>query len=194
VERERGREWRKRIKPFFLGGVGESESATTCVEVLRRRITERAGSFISLGPLSYSFFESREDWRDGAEICGGMGSGTTLYVYVEACKLGSTASANAINDLERWRAVRGAPNREGRREKVADAGGLAGGGEPGSTPATQAEIAVIVLEPRREMVPGVGVGGRGVKVGARGGGGWARKSNGLGLSKVVIRGTIITNL
>lgn len=45
-----------------------------------------------------------------------------------------------------WRAGRGMSTREGRRENVEDAGGLAGGGEPGSIPATQAEIAVTVLE------------------------------------------------
>ena len=123
-----------------------------------------------------------------------MGRGTTVYVYVEECKLGSAALANEINDLERWRAVRGVPNREGRREKAADAGGLTGAGEPGSTPATHAEMAVIVLEPPREMVRAVGVGGRGAKVGACGEGGWARKSNGLGLARVVIRGTVIANL
>jgi len=102
-------------------------------------------------------------------------------------------SANEINDLECWRAVRGEPNREGRRAKVEDAGGLAGCGEPGSTPATHAEIVVIVLERRREMVRTVGVGGRGAEVGAREGGGWARKSNGLGLARV-IRGNVIANL
>jgi hypothetical protein len=55
-------------------------------------------------------------------------------------------SVNEINDLERWRAIRGEPNIEGRRERVEDAGGLVGCGEPGITPATQAEIVVIVLE------------------------------------------------
>jgi len=80
AERERGREWRKRIRPFFLVGVGEQESDTTCVEVLRRRIVERGGSFIfiSSGPLSYSFFVWKEDRGDGAEGCGEMGSGTTV--------------------------------------------------------------------------------------------------------------------
>jgi len=58
AERERGREWRKRMRPFLLAGVGEQESDTTCVEVLRRRIIERGGSFIS---LSYSFFVGKED-------------------------------------------------------------------------------------------------------------------------------------
>jgi hypothetical protein len=38
------------------------------------------------------------------------------------------------------------PNREGRRENVDDAGGLGGGGEPGSIPDAQAEISVTVLE------------------------------------------------
>jgi hypothetical protein len=55
-------------------------------------------------------------------------------------------SPNEINDLECWRAGRGMSNREGRRENVEDAGGLAGGGEPGSIPAAQEEIAVTVLE------------------------------------------------
>jgi hypothetical protein len=116
-----------------------------------------------------------------------IGRGTTVQAYVGARKLGSGVSANEINDLEYWRAVRGRPNKEGRREKVEDVGGLTGGGEPGSTPATHAEIAVTVLERRREIIRTVGVG-------ARGGGGWARKSNGLGLARVVIRDTIIANL
>jgi hypothetical protein len=75
-----------------------------------------------------------------------MGSGTTVYAYSEVRKLGSGVSANEISDLECWRAGRGMPTREGRRENVEDAGGLAGGGEPGSIPVTQAEIAVTVLE------------------------------------------------
>jgi len=54
-------------------------------------------------------------------------------------------SANEISDLECWRAERGMLNREGRRDNVEDAGGLAGGGESGSIPATQAEIDVTVL-------------------------------------------------
>jgi hypothetical protein len=61
-------------------------------------------------------------------------------------KVGSGESANEISDLECWRAECGMPNREGRRENVEDAGGLAGGGEPGSIPPTQADIAVTVLE------------------------------------------------
>jgi len=105
--------------------------------------------------------------------------------------LGSGVSANEINDLDCWRAIRGELNREGRRAKVEDAGGLAGCGEPGSTPATQAEIEVTVLERQREVVLTVGVDGRGAEVGTRGGGGRARKSNGLGLA---IRSTIIENL
>jgi hypothetical protein len=44
------------------------------------------------------------------------------------------------------------------------------------------------------MVRTVGDGGRGAEVGARGGGGRARKSNGLGLDRVAIRDTIIANL
>jgi hypothetical protein len=110
-----------------------------------------------------------------------------VQAYVGARKLESGASANEMNVLEYWRVVRGGPNKEGRREKVEDVGGLAGGGEPGSTPATQVEIAVTVLERRREIVRTVGVG-------TRGGGGWARKSNGLGLARVVIREIIIANL
>jgi hypothetical protein len=117
-----------------------------------------------------------------------------VQAYVGARELGSRVSANEINVLECWRAVRGGPNKEGRREKVEDVGGLAGGGEPGSTPATQVEIAATVLERRWEIVSTVGVGTRGDDVGARGGGGWARKSNGLGLARVVIRETIIANL
>jgi hypothetical protein len=61
AERDRGRDWRKRIKPFFFGTVGERESDTTCVEVLRRRIAERGGSFISSGPLSYSLLVWKEN-------------------------------------------------------------------------------------------------------------------------------------
>jgi hypothetical protein len=55
---------------------------------------------------------------------------------------------------------------------------VAGGGGPGSTPATQVEIAVIVLvlEPRREMVRAVGVGGRNSDGRVLEVGGWARKS------------------
>ena len=60
-------------------------------------------------------------------------------------KLGMGVSANEISDLECWRAGRDTPNSEERRENVEDVGGLAGGGEPGSIPATQAEIAVTVL-------------------------------------------------
>ena len=101
-------------------------------------------------------------------------------------------SANEMNDLECWRALRGEPNGEGRREEVEDAGRLAEGGEPGSTPATQAEIVVMVL--RWEMVRPVGVCGHGAEVGAREGGGWARKLNESGLARVVIRGPIIANL
>lgn len=60
-ERERGRDWRKRMKPFFFGTVGERESDTTCVEVLCRRIAERGGSFISSGPLSFSLLAWNAD-------------------------------------------------------------------------------------------------------------------------------------
>ena len=75
---------------------------------------------------------------------------------------GAAVSVNRVNELECRCAECGALTKEGRREKVEGAVGVAGGGGPGSTPATQAEIAVIVLllEPRREMVRAVGVGGR----------------------------------
>jgi hypothetical protein len=56
---------------------------------------------------------------------------------------------------------RGVLDSEGRRAKLEGTAGLTGGGEPGSTPATQAEIVVMVLERRREMALPVGVGGRG---------------------------------
>jgi hypothetical protein len=65
---------------------------------------------------------------------------------------------------------------EGRRGKVEVAAGLAGGGEPGSTSATQEEIAATVLERRREIERTVGVGGRSSDSWAFGAGGWARKS------------------
>jgi len=97
-----------------------------------------------------------------------MGSGTTVQEYVGACRFESWSFAwdvyvlvNEMKDLERLRGECCEPNREGRREKVEGSGGLRGGGEPGSTPATQAEIAVTVLDRRREILRTDGVGGRG---------------------------------
>jgi hypothetical protein len=74
--RKRGRGGRKRMRPFFLDGMGE-RGPLTGAETLGCRIVVRRENFISLGPLSHTLSAGKED-LEGKEVDGGMGNGTTV--------------------------------------------------------------------------------------------------------------------
>jgi hypothetical protein len=77
VERNRKRGRRKRIRPFFLEGVGE-RGPVAGVEVLCWRNKMGPGSFISSRSLSHTLLVANDDFGEGMEVDGGMGSGTTV--------------------------------------------------------------------------------------------------------------------
>jgi len=74
VERKRERGRRKRIRPFFLDGVGEREPVAG-TKVLGWRINE---SSISLGLVWHPLSVGKADRGEGIDVEGGTGSGTTV--------------------------------------------------------------------------------------------------------------------
>jgi hypothetical protein len=77
MERRRERGRRKRIRPFFLGRVGEQERVVG-TEPLGGRINVKRESFIPSEPLSPPLLLGEEDRGGTTEVDGGMGSGTTV--------------------------------------------------------------------------------------------------------------------
>ena len=77
VERKCKRGRRKRIRPFFLGGVGERERVAG-TEPSGGRINMKRETFIPSEPLSPPLLLGEEDRGGATEVDGGMGSGTTV--------------------------------------------------------------------------------------------------------------------
>ena len=77
VERKRERGRRKRIRPFFLDGVGERERVSG-TEPLGWRVNVKRERFISSEPLLPRLLLGEEDRGGVTEVDGGKGSGTTV--------------------------------------------------------------------------------------------------------------------